>query len=83
MLKATLQLKKTNKQTNKQTIIKGTEKFLKKSGKKLLRKGICLSKLSFLPPCFLKEIQYEQIPKDKRKYFFYVISCPATLLSIC
>ena len=50
---------------------------------KIFRKGIYSSELSFFPPCFLKEIQYEQIPKDKRKYFFYVISCPATLLSIC
>ena len=38
MLKATLQLKKKNKQTNKQTIIKGTEKIWKKSGKKIIEK---------------------------------------------
>ena len=32
-------------------------------------------------PCILfsKKIQYEQIPKDKRKKF-YAISCPANLL---
>ena len=83
MLKATLQLKKkkTNKQINKQ-LLKERRKFGRKVEKKLLRKGICLSKLSFFSLLF-KEIQYEQIPKEKRKYFFYALSYLATLLSIC
>jgi len=66
------------------SVIKGIQKIFEEEWKKIIQKRHLFEWiLLFSPAFFFKKIQYEQIPKDKRKNLFYVIFCLATLQSLC